>query len=217
MVVQHNMQAMNANRMLGVTTSAQSKSTEKLASGYKINRAADDAAGLTISEKMRKQIRGLDRASTNAEDGVSAVQTAEGALTEVHSMLQRMNELANQAANGTNSESDRDAIQAEIDQLATEIDRVAETTKFNETYLLKGDRAGTVSDVKVNAHDAGLKGKLTDKGDTAVFFFFLFCHWLSGWLENFMSGFEFPHCITPAVKYHSGDWKGLRIPALPYV
>lgn len=135
MVVQHNMQAMNANRMLGVTTSAQSKSTEKLASGYKINRAADDAAGLTISEKMRKQIRGLDRASTNAEDGVSAVQTAEGALTEVHSMLQRMNELATQAANGTNSESDRDAIQAEIDQLTTEIDRVAETTKFNEIYL----------------------------------------------------------------------------------
>ncbi len=169
MVVQHNMQAMNANRMLGVTTSAQAKSTEKLSSGYKINRAADDAAGLTISEKMRKQIRGLDRASTNAQDGVSAVQTAEGALTEVHSMLQRMNELANQAANGTNSESDRDAIQAEIDQLATEIDRVAETTKFNETYLLKGDRAGTTSDVKVNAHDAGLKGKLTDKGDTAIF------------------------------------------------
>ncbi len=169
MVVQHNMQAMNANRMLGVTTSAQAKSTEKLSSGYKINRAADDAAGLTISEKMRKQIRGLDRASTNAQDGVSAVQTAEGALTEVHSMLQRMNELATQASNGTNSESDRDAIQAEIDQLATEIDRVAETTKFNETYLLKGDRAGTTSDVKINAHDAGLKGKLTDKGDTAIF------------------------------------------------
>ena len=103
MVVQHNMQAANANRMLNVTTSAQSKSTEKLSSGYRINRAADDAAGLTISEKMRKQIKGLDRASTNAEDGVSAVQTAEGALTEVHSMLQRMNELATQSANGTNS------------------------------------------------------------------------------------------------------------------
>ena len=139
MVVQHNMQAMNANRMLNVTTGSQSKSTEKLSSGYKINRAADDAAGLTISEKMRKQIRGLDRASTNAQDGVSAVQTAEGALTEVHSMLQRMNELAVQSANGTNAQTDREAIQAEIDQLATEIDRVSETTKFNETYLLKGD------------------------------------------------------------------------------
>ena len=139
MVVQHNMQAMNANRMLNITTGAQSKSTEKLSSGYRINRAADDAAGLTISEKMRKQIRGLDQASTNAQDGVSSVQTAEGALTEVHSMLQRMNELAVQSANGTNAQSDRQAIQDEIDQLATEIDRVSETTKFNEIYLLKGD------------------------------------------------------------------------------
>ncbi|MBO5371204.1 MAG: flagellin [Lachnospiraceae bacterium] len=139
MIVQHNLTAMNASRMLGITTGQQAKSSEKLSSGYKINRAADDAAGLSISEKMRKQIRGLDRASTNAQDGVSAVQTAEGALTEVHSMLQRMNELAVQSANGTNSESDRDAIQAEVDQLITEIDRVAETTKFNETYLLKGD------------------------------------------------------------------------------
>ena len=160
MVVQHNMQAMNANRMLNVTTSTQSKATEKLSSGYKINRAADDAAGLTISEKMRKQIKGLDRASTNAEDGVSAVQTAEGALTEVHSMLQRMNELAVQASNGTNSESDRSAIQDEISQLTTEIDRVAETTKFNETYLLKGNTSGSSSKVNVNAHDAGLAGKL---------------------------------------------------------
>ena len=139
MVVQHNLQAMNANRMLNVTTGQQAKSTEKLSSGYRINRAADDAAGLTISEKMRKQIRGLDQASTNAQDGVSAVQTAEGALTEVHSMLQRMNELAVQSANGTNAQSDRQAIQDEIDQLATEIDRVSETTKFNEIYLLKGD------------------------------------------------------------------------------
>ena len=164
MVVQHNMQAANANRMLNVTTSAQSKSTEKLSSGYKINRAADDAAGLTISEKMRKQIKGLDRASTNAEDGVSAVQTAEGALTEVHSMLQRMNELATQSANGTNSNTDRKAIQDEIDQLTTEIDRVSETTKFNETYLLKGDGAEKAHNV--NAHDAGLDGvTLTDKGD----------------------------------------------------
>jgi len=143
MVVQHNMQAINSNRMLSVTTGSQAKSTEKLSSGYKINRAADDAAGLAISEKMRKQIKGLDRASTNAQDGVSAVQTAEGALNEVQSMLQRMNELAVQSANGTNSESDRTAIQNEIDQLTTEIDRVSETTKFNETYLLKGDKAVT--------------------------------------------------------------------------
>ena len=140
MIVQHNITAMNSNRMLGLTTNSLAKSTEKLSSGYRINRAADDAAGLSISEKMRKQIRGLDQASTNAEDGISAVQTAEGALNEVHSMLQRMNELAVQAANGTNSESDRTAIQNEIDQLTTEIDRVSETTKFNETYLLKGDK-----------------------------------------------------------------------------
>ena len=143
MVVQHNLSAMNANRMLNVTTSAQSKSTEKLSSGYKINRAADDAAGLSISEKMRKQIKGLTQASSNAQDGVSAVQTAEGALTEVHSMLQRMNELAVQSSNGTNSQTDRKAIQDEIDQLTSEIDRVSETTKFNETYLLKGDSTTT--------------------------------------------------------------------------
>jgi len=153
MVVQHNMTALNANRMLGLTASQQSKSTEKLSSGYRINRAADDAAGLSISEKMRKQIRGLDQASTNAEDGVSAVQTAEGALNEVQDMLQRMNELAVQAANGTNSENDRAYIQSEIDQLVTEIDRVAETTKFNETYLLKGD---------------GVGGKYVDLGATTV-------------------------------------------------
>ena len=169
MVVQHNLQAMNANRMLNITTGSQSKSAEKLSSGYRINRAADDAAGLSISEKMRKQIRGLDQASTNAEDGVSAVQTAEGALTEVHSMLQRMNELAVQASNGTNSQTDRDAIQSEIDQLTTEIDRVAETTKFNETYLLKGDANGATKTIKINAHDAGLKGTLVDNGDTATF------------------------------------------------
>ena len=167
MVVQHNMQAANANRMLNVTTSAQSKSTEKLSSGYRINRAADDAAGLTISEKMRKQIKGLDRASTNAEDGVSAVQTAEGALTEVHSMLQRMNELATQSANGTNSSTDRQAIQDEIDQLSTEIDRVSETTKFNETYLLKGQNGTT--DKYMKAHDAGFAGTLVDGDKTATF------------------------------------------------
>ncbi len=145
MVVQHNLTAMNSNRMLGLTTASQAKSTEKLSSGYKINRAADDAAGLSISEKMRKQIRGLTQASSNAQDGISAVQTAEGALTEVHDMLQRMNELAVKAANGTNSEDDRNYIQDEIDQLVTEIDRVAETTKFNETYLLKGDNTKTSS------------------------------------------------------------------------
>ena len=143
MVVQHNLSAMNSNRMLGITQGTLSKSTEKLSSGYKVNRAADDAAGLAISEKMRKQIRGLTQASLNAEDGISAVQTAEGALTEVHDMLQRMNELAVKAANGTNSEDDRAFIQDEIDQLSTEIDRVAETTKFNETYLLKGDTRAT--------------------------------------------------------------------------
>ena len=140
MVVQHNLTAMNSNRMLGLTTKTQAKSTEKLSSGYKINRAADDAAGLSISEKMRKQIRGLTQASSNAQDGISAVQTAEGALNEVQDMLQRMNELAVKAANGTMSENDRTYIQNEVDQLTTEIDRVAETTKFNETYLLKGDK-----------------------------------------------------------------------------
>ena len=139
MVVQHNLRAMNSNRMLGLTASVQSKSTEKLSSGYKINRAADDAAGLSISEKMRKQIRGLSQASLNASDGISAVQTAEGALNEVQDMLQRMNELAVKAGNGTMSETDRSYIQNEIDQLVDEIDRVSETTKFNETYLLKGD------------------------------------------------------------------------------
>ena len=167
MVVQHNMQAANANRMLNVTTGQQAKSTEKLSSGYRINRAADDAAGLSISEKMRKQIRGLDKASSNAEDGVSSVQTAEGALTEVHSMLQRMNELATQSANGTNSTTDRSAIQDEISQLTTEIDRVAETTKFNETYLLKGGD-GTKQEY-MKGHDAGLKGTLTDGATTATF------------------------------------------------
>ena len=167
MVVQHNLTAMNANRMLGITTGQQAKSSEKLSSGYRINRAADDAAGLSISEKMRKQINGLDRASTNAQDGVSSVQTAEGALAEVHSMLQRMNELSVQAANGTNSKDDRDAIQAEIEQLTTEIDRVAETTKFNETYLLKGQE-GT-KDVYMIAHDAGLAGELNTTLKTATF------------------------------------------------
>ena len=136
MVVQHNMQAANASRVLNVTAGQQAKSTEKLSSGYRINRAADDAAGLSISEKMRKQIRGLDRASTNAQDGVSAVQTAEGALAEVHSMLQRANELAVQAANGTNSSKDIKAISDEIVQLKNEMNRIASTTDFNGKKML---------------------------------------------------------------------------------
>ena len=167
MVVQHNLRAINSNRMLGITQGTLSKSAEKLSSGYKVNRAADDAAGLSISEKMRKQIRGLDQASANAEDGISAVQTAEGALTEVHDMLQRMNELAVKAANGTNSLSDRQTIQDEVDQLLTEIDRVSETTKFNETYLLKGDK--DTKTVTVNAQDAGITGTLTQNSTKATF------------------------------------------------
>ena len=167
MVVQHNLRAMNANRMLGITQGTLSKSAEKLSSGYKVNRAADDAAGLSISEKMRKQIRGLSQASLNAEDGISAVQTAEGALTEVHDMLQRMNELAVKASNGTNALSDRQTIQDEVSQLLTEIDRVAETTKFNETYLLKGDT--DTKTVTVNAQDAGIEGTLTQNTTRATF------------------------------------------------
>jgi len=138
MVVQHNMTAANANRMLGITTGELAKSTEKLSSGYKVNRAADDASGLSISEKMRKQIKGLTQASANAQDGISMVQTAEGALTEVHSMLQRMNELSVKASNGTLSSADRGNVQDELNQLVSEIDRVSTTTKFNELYLLSG-------------------------------------------------------------------------------
>ena len=141
MVVQHNLTAMNSNRMLGITTSAQAKSTEKLSSGYKINRAADDAAGLSISEKMRRQIRGLTQASLNAEDGISCVQTAEGALNEVQDMLQRMNELAVKGENGTLTSADRSYIASEVSQLMSEIDRVKETTTFNEKSLLNGDLA----------------------------------------------------------------------------
>ena len=142
MVVQHNMSAMNANRMLGVTTSAQSKSTEKLSSGYKINRAADDAAGLSISEKMRSQIRGLNKASSNAQDGISLIQTAEGALNESHSILQRMRELSVQAANGTETDDDREAVQSEISQLQEELTRISDTTEFNTMKLLDGSQAG---------------------------------------------------------------------------
>jgi flagellin len=142
MVVQHNMTAANTSRQLGIITDQQAKSSEKLASGYRINRAADDAAGLAISEKMRSTIRGLDKASTNAQDGISLVQTAEGALNETHSILQRMNELATQAANDTNTTTDRNAIQLEINQLSSEIDRIQSTTQFNTMNLLDGSFSG---------------------------------------------------------------------------
>jgi flagellin len=142
MVVQHNLTAMNSNRMLGLTQSTLSKSTEKLSSGYKVNRAADDAAGLAISEKMRRQIRGLTQASANAQDGISCVQTAEGALNEVHDMLQRMNELATKAANDTNTTEDQNYINMEVQALISEIDRVASTTTFNQQNLLTGSFSG---------------------------------------------------------------------------
>ena len=160
MVVQHNLQAANTNRQLGITTSAQAKSTEKLSSGYKINRAADDAAGLSISEKMRSQIRGLNKASSNAQDGVSLVQTAEGALNETHSILQRMNELATQAANGTNTTVDRSAIKAELDQLTSEIDRIQSTTQFNTMNLLDGTFSGTANKMKLQV--GALSGQSID-------------------------------------------------------
>ena len=160
MVVQHNLQAANTNRQLGITTSAQAKSTEKLSSGYKINRAADDAAGLSISEKMRSQIRGLNKASSNAQDGVSLVQTAEGALNETHSILQRMNELATQAANGTNTSVDRSAIRAELDQLRSEINRIQSTTQFNTMNLLDGTFSGTTNQMKLQV--GALSGQSID-------------------------------------------------------
>ena len=168
MVVQHNLTAMNANRQLSITTSAQAKSTEKLSSGYRINRAGDDAAGLSISEKMRSQIRGLNKASSNAQDGVSLIQVAEGALNEAHSILQRMNELATQAANDTNTTIDRTAIQNEIDQLTSEITRIQSTTQFNSMNLLDGTfsgknlqvgaLSGQAISIKISNMDAGSLG-----------------------------------------------------------
>jgi flagellin len=171
MVVQHNIQAMNANRQLGITTSAQAKSTEKLSSGYRVNRAGDDAAGLAISEKMRNQIRGLDKASTNAQDGISLIQVAEGALNETHSILQRMNELATQAANDTNTSTDRNAIQNEMNQLTSEINRIQSTTQFNTMNLIDGNfknknlQVGSLSGQKIqidisnmNASALGVSG-----------------------------------------------------------
>jgi len=142
MVVQHNLSAINTNRQMGVVTNALQKSTEKLSSGYKINRAADDAAGLSISEKMRSQIRGLNKASDNAQDGISLIQVAEGALNETHSILQRMNELATQAANDTNTSVDRQSIKDEIKQLNEELDRISSTTQFNKQDLLTGGFSG---------------------------------------------------------------------------
>jgi len=138
MIIQHNMSAANTNRQLGITNGNLSKSSEKLSSGYRINRAGDDAAGLSISEKMRGQIRGLDQASTNAQDAISLIQTAEGALNETHSMLQRMRELTVQAANDTNVSADRTSIKAELDQLSEEITRISTDTQFNTMNLLDG-------------------------------------------------------------------------------
>ena len=162
MVVQHNLTAMNANRQLGIVTNNQAKATEKLSSGYKINRAGDDAAGLSISEKMRSQIRGLNKASTNAEDGVSLIQTAEGALNETHSILQRMNELATQAANDTNTSTDRKAIKAELTALTSELNRIASTTQFNTMNLLDGTftgkklQVGALSGQKISISISGM-------------------------------------------------------------
>ncbi|MDE6386484.1 MAG: flagellin [Lachnospiraceae bacterium] len=176
MIVQHNITAMNSNRMLGLTTSAQAKSTEKLSSGYKINRAADDAAGLAISEKMRRQVRGLTQASANAQDGISAVQTAEGALTEVHDMLQRINELSVKGENGTMTTTDRAYIQREVAQLMSEIDRVQSTTTFNEMNLLDGTFTGkglqvgaeAGQHIDIDIEDMSMQG-LADKIDTKLY------------------------------------------------
>ncbi len=167
MIVKHNLTAMNSNRMLGLTTASQAKATEKLSSGYKINRAADDAAGLAISEKMRKQIRGLTQASLNAQDGISAVQTADGALNEVHDMVQRLTELSVKAANGTLSKTDRDAVQNEVDQLVAEIDRVSTTTKFNETHLLRGTNAnGSAGVLTYDVAQTGIDDIIKATGNT---------------------------------------------------
>lgn len=170
MIIQHNMQAANANRMLGTVVTSQAKSTEKLSSGYRINRAADDAAGLSISEKMRGQIRGLNQASTNAQDGISLIQTAEGALTETHSILQRMRELAVQAATDTNVDKDREAIQSEIDELTSEINRISKTTQYNKMELLDGSRSenAKVEGAKEKIVETIKGGKITPKTSTGI-------------------------------------------------
>jgi len=162
MIVQHNMNAANTNRQLGITGTNLAKSAEKLSSGYRINRAGDDAAGLSISEKMRGQIRGLEQASTNAQDGISLIQTAEGALTEIHSIIQRMRELTVQGSNDTNVSSDRFAIAKEVASLASEIDRIASQTQFNTMTLLNGDftnkdfQVGANSEQKIRINIASL-------------------------------------------------------------
>lgn len=168
MVVQHNLTAMNSNRMLGITTSAQAKSTEKLSSGYKINRAADDAAGLSISEKMRRQIRGLTQASTNAQDGVSLSQTAEGALAEVQDMLQRMNELSVKSANGTYTTTQRGYISDEINQLTSEVNRIATTTKFNDKLLFSADATFSLQIGAENQEQLSLTTKAMKASDLGL-------------------------------------------------
>ena len=182
MVIQHNLGAMNANRMLGTISGNQAKLSERLSSGYKINRAGDDAAGLKISEKMRSQIRGLTQASANAQDGVSLIQTAEGALNEAHSILQRMNELTIQGANDTNESIDRDAINEELTALTTELDRIATTTEFNKQQLLNGSFTNKKLQVgantnqkieieigKMNASAIGLRACVTVKYSTKLY------------------------------------------------
>ena len=163
MVVQHNLSAINTNRQMGVVTDALQKSTEKLSSGYKINRAADDAAGLSISEKMRSQIRGLNKASDNAQDGISLIQVAEGALNETHSILQRMNELATQAANDTNTSVDRQSIKDEIKQLNEELDRISSTTQFNKQDLLTGGFSGKLQVGALEGQTMDVKISLADR------------------------------------------------------
>ena len=175
MVVQHNLTAMNTNRQLGIVTGAQAKATEKLSSGYRINRAGDDAAGLSISEKMRSQIRGLNKASNNAQNGISLIQTAEGALNEVHSILQRMNELATQGANDVNTSIDRAAINKEMSSLSQELGRIRSTTQFNDMDLLDGDfsdkklqvgaKDGQTIEVKIGDLGTIAANTLTDNGD----------------------------------------------------
>ena len=175
MVVQHNLTAMNTNRQLGIVTTSQAKATEKLSSGYRINRAGDDAAGLSISEKMRSQIRGLNKASNNAQNGISLIQTAEGALNEVHSILQRMNELATQGANDVNTSIDRAAINKEISSLSQELGRIRSTTQFNDMDLLDGDfsdkklqvgaKDGQTIDIQIGDLGTIAANTLTDDGD----------------------------------------------------
>ena len=186
MVVQHNMSAMNANRMLSGVSSAQSKSTEKLSSGYRINRAADDAAGLSISEKMRGQIRGLNQASTNAQDGISLIQTAEGALNESHSILQRMRELSVQAANGTETDDDREAVQNEIEQLQSELTRISDTTEFNTMKLLDGSQSGSKVQASVSkaADAAGAMGKVESSNQVNTTAAFTACIYNSEYIKS---------------------------------